>query len=286
MSDNAYAAPGTVNDAVSLLARNPGSHVLAGGQNLLIEPSRSRLAGALLVDLRKLRELSGIESGNSGMRIGATTTIGAIAASEAIRKAFPALAEAAALVGDAQVRNRATLGGAVSEANPASDLIPVLLILDAALDIAGAKSRSMAAGQFFTGPSQTALSAAELITAVRIPALAPFTGTAYEKMKQPATLYALCGAAASITLSAEGVVTACRAALTGAIEYPVRVPDVEAAVIGSKPGDSLFETAASRVNGHLSYRGDFYASSTYRAHLARVLTKRALHRAAERARQL
>jgi carbon-monoxide dehydrogenase medium subunit len=282
MSQSAYAAPMRLNEVVTLLADNPGSRILAGGQNLLVEPNRSHIAGSLLVDLRRVAGLSGIQAADGGLRIGAMTTIGTIAASELVRKVCPVLAEAAELVGDAQVRNRATLGGAIAEADPAGDLIPVLLVLSADFDIAGpGQSRSVQADGFLTGPNGTTLSAAEVITAVTIPAPAPSTGAAYEKMKDPATLYALCGVAANITLSAKGLVTQCRVAVTGSTEHPVRLPEVEAAVTGSQPSDSSLANAASRIDGP-AYRGNFYASSEYRAHLTRILTGRALRRAAAR----
>ena len=130
------------------------------------------------------------------------------------------------------------------------------------------------------------LSATEIITAVTIPSVVPGTGAAYQKMKDPATLYALCGVAASITLSADKSVTKCRVAVTGATEHPVRLPDVEAAVTGSHPSESALANAAKRIDKRLAYRGDFYASSEYREHLTRVLTERALRLAAARAAEL
>jgi carbon-monoxide dehydrogenase medium subunit len=285
MSHSAYAAPGKLEEIVGLLASNPGSHLLAGGQSLLVEPRRSQIAGSLLVDLRKVVGLSGIQSRDGGgLRIGAMTTVGTIAASSLVREACPVLADAADVVGDAQVRNRATIGGALAEADPGSDLAPVLLVLGAVFDITGpGASRSVEAAKFFTGPSRTALSAAEVITGITIPAAAPSTGAAYEKMKDPATLYALCGVAASVTLSAQGLVARCRVAATGSTEYPMPLQAVEKALMGARPGQDALSAAASRAAEHGVFRGTFYASSEYRAHLTQVLTTRALKRALERA---
>jgi carbon-monoxide dehydrogenase medium subunit len=279
MSQSAYASPRKLEEVLGLLASQPGSRVLAGGQNLLVEPSRSHLAGSLLIDLGKIGVLSGITVDKSGLRVGATTTIGAIAGSDLVRKACPVLADAAALVGDAQVRNRATIGGAIAEADPASDLVPVLLVVNAAFEIAGPQSRTVSADDFFKGSEGKALSATEVITAMKIPVPERSTGAAYEKIKEPATLYALCGVAAAVTLSAKGLVTQCRVAVTGATEHPVRVLDVEQALTGSEPGDSALASAVSHIDGRLRYRGDHYASSEYRAHLTQVLTERALKRA-------
>ena len=285
MSQSAYAAPGKLEEIVGLLASNPGSHLLAGGQSLLVEPRRSQIVGSLLVDLRKVSGLSGVQSRASGggLRIGAMTTLGAIAASDLVRKACPVLADAAALVGDAQVRNRATIGGALGEADPGSDLAPVLLVLGSVFDITGpGGSRSVEAAEFFTGPGRTALSAAEVITGITIPSAAPSTGAAYEKMKDPSTLYALCGVAASVTLSAQGLVAQCRVAASGSTEYPVRLQAVEKALTGGRPDPGALSAAASRATNHGVFRGTFYASSEYRAHLTQVLTERVLKRALAR----
>ena len=283
MSESAYAAPGKLEEIVKLLAGNPGSRVLAGGQSLLVEPHRSQLSGSLLVDLRKVAGLSGIQSVAGGLRIGAMVTVGAIAASDLVRKACPVLADAAALVGDAQVRNRATIGGALGEADPGSDLAPVLLVLASVFDITGpGGSRSVEAAAFFTGPSRTALSAAEVITRITIPSPAPASGAAYEKMKDPATLYALCGVAASVTLSAQGQVAQCRVAASGSTEYPARLQAVEKALTGARPDQGALSAAASCATEHGVFRGSFYASSEYRAHLTQVLTERVLKRALAR----
>lgn len=291
MNQNSYAAPVELTEVVALLADNPGSRILAGGQNVLVEPSRRHLPGILLVDLKKVPGLSGIEAKDQGIRIGAMTTIGAITVSEVVRKACPILAVAADLVGDAQVRNRGTLGGAIVESAPGSDLIPVLLVTDAVLEIAGPKLRQVPVNEFFAGGKPAALSPTEVITAITIPRPAPSTGAAYEKMKDWATLYALCGVAAAVTLSrgtssSEGLVTACRVAVTGSTEHPVRLKEVEAGLVGLRPDNTSIANAASLVDPQLTYRGDAYASAEYRAHLTRVLTRRALQRAVSAAQQL
>jgi aerobic carbon-monoxide dehydrogenase medium subunit len=282
MSQSAYAAPEKLSEVVALLASQPGSRVLAGGQNLLVEPSRSHLAGSLLIDLRKIAELSGITANTTGLRIGATTTIGAVASSELVRKSCLVLSEAAELVGDAQVRNRATIGGAIAEADPSSDLAPVLLILNATFEIAGPQSRTVSADKFFAGSNGKALAATEVITAVGIPGPQSSTGAAYEKMKEPATLYALCGVATYVAISPQGLVGQCRVAVSGSTEHPVRLQAVERELTGARPGQDALSAAASRAGEHTRFRGTFYASSVYRAHLTQVLTERVLKRALAR----
>src|SRR5947209_15399797 len=122
MSLFGHVSPPSVEEAVSILASRPEAKVLAGGNNLLLPANRDALAGCLLVDLRKIHTLTGIERDADHVRIGAMTTIAAIAASQLIGDEFPALAEAAEMIGDSQVRNRATLGGSIGAGDPEADL--------------------------------------------------------------------------------------------------------------------------------------------------------------------
>lgn len=284
MSKTAYAAPATLSEVSALLSQNPGSRILAGGQHLLIEPSRGHLAGVLLVDLRKVPNLAGVAAKDGGVRIGAMTTIANVAANELIHKTSPLLAEAAGLVGDAQVRNRGTIAGAIVEADPGSDLIPVLLVVGASLEIAGSKTRIVSLDDYLAADAQK-LGPGEVIAAISIPRPAASTGFAYEKMKHPATLYALCGVAAAITLSSDGSVSQCRIAVTGSTERPVRLRDVESALAASQFSDKLLADTSRHAGGDLTFRGDVYASAEYREHLTRVFIVRAVRRAAERATQ-
>ena len=277
-----YQAPHSLDEAVALLAATANARPLAGGHTLLLEPMRSQLGGATLVDLGKVQGLSHIGFTRVGdLLIGAMTTIAALADSADVQSEVPALADAAAQVGDPQVRNRATLGGSLAANDPESDLTAVLLALEARLDLQGPQGqRTLSMQQFITGPRQTALEQGELITGVRIPT-AGGRGSAYEKMRHPATLYALCGVAAQVSLS-DGQVATCRVAVTGATEYAVRVGGVEAALVGQAPTAEAVAAASAATSG-LAFRGDTFGSAEYRAHLVGVLVQRALTRAVERA---
>lgn len=281
MTSAGYAAPRTVEDAVALLAGTPGARVLAGGQGLLVEPSRSRLAGALLVDLRHIPRLAGVGSLRDGsLKIGAMTTLAAIAADDAIKGTWPVLVDAARGSGDAQVRNRSTLGGHLAAADPQSDLPPVLLALGANIEIGGsAGSRTLASKDFYVGAGRTALGSDDIITAAVIPARGDRTGAAYEKFVHPATLGAICGVAVHLTLADNGTLTDARVALSGAVDRPVRILAAEQAVAGQQPSDDLFEKAARATNDAGTFLDDHFASPEYRRHLAHVLTARALKRA-------
>ncbi|MCW5848805.1 MAG: xanthine dehydrogenase family protein subunit M [Anaerolineae bacterium] len=277
-----YKAAQSLDEAVTLLATTAGARALAGGHTLLLEPTRSQLGAATLVDLGKIQGLNDIGFTRTGaLRIGAMTTIAALADNADIQRDLPALAEAASQVGDPQVRNWATLGGSLADNDPESDLTAVLLALDAQLHLQGPNgTRAVAADQFITGPRQTALTQGELITDVRIPIVGG--GSAYEKFKHPATLYALCGVAAHVSLI-DGKVGACRVAVTGATEYATRLTGVEAALAGQEPTAEAIAAASEAASG-LAFRGDPFGSPEYRAHLTRVLVQRAVTRAVERAR--
>lgn len=285
MTAAGYAAPRTIDEAVSLL-KEKNARVLAGGHTLLVEPSRSRLADARLVDLRRIPGLAGIDAdAGGGVRIGAMATLSAIAASEAVKKSWPTLAEVAAATGDAQLRNRATLGGSLAGGSPDADLPALALVLDAAVQVTGPNgTRTVNADDFFSGGHAAAR---DIITAVTVPAPAPRSGLAYQVQRHPATLAPLCGVAAAITVGADGTVSAARVAVTGAAERVARLPGVEKSLIGKAAGEAAVALAAQASGEGLTFRGDLYGSADYRRHLTRVLAgralKQALARAAERA---
>ena len=283
MSAFGYVSPQTLEEAVATLASHPEGRLVAGGQSLLLPAKRASIAGSLLVDLGKIAGLRGIERKPDGaVRIGATTTIAAVASSEPIREDFPALAEAAELIGDAQVRNRATLGGSVAGVDPEADLPAVMLALDATFHLIGPRGwRTVAAGTFYVGPGQTAAARDEVVAAVVIPQLPKNSGTAYVKFKHPARLYAVCGVAAALTV-ANGRVAAVRVAVTGATEYPSRLAGAERTLVNG-PASKEAAQAAAAVPIQLDFRGDFFASAEYRRHLTQVLTGRALKLALTRA---
>ena len=290
MSATRYVVASTVEEAVRLLASDPQARLLAGGYNLLLPKKRHEIAGSLLIDLHKLEGLASIQLQPDGsLKIGAMTTIGTIGSDEVVRDRFPALAEAAELVGDAQVRNRATLGGSLAASEADSDMTAVMLALDAQLLLNGpGGSRTVPADQFFTGPQQTALRHDEILTSVILAPLPSGSGIAYEKFKHPATLYALCGVAAAATLAKNGIITAVRIGATGALSYATRLRSVEAALSNKASDDGALSSIPTALQGSLSpkeltFQDDFFASAEYRRHLLGVLTRRALKRALERA---
>lgn len=247
-----YHRASSVDEAVRLLGELDDARALAGGHSLLPAMKLRLSTPAALVDLGGIPGLDAIEEDGDGVRIGALARHADVASSELVRRVCPALSEAAGLIGDRQVRNRGTIGGSLAHADPGADYPTVVTALGATLVTVGRDGeREIAAGDFFTGVFATALRPGELVTAVRVPAAA---GSAYVKHPHPASGYAVVGAAAVASNGASRVVVG------GAAPVPTALGALGENVIG-----------------------DTYASADYRRHLADVLGKRALARAAERA---
>jgi aerobic carbon-monoxide dehydrogenase medium subunit len=284
MSRELYAAPTTLQEAVSLLAGRVGARVLAGGHSVLVEPNRSRIAGSLLVDLQRIPSLANIEIWPDGtLTIGALATLATIAESSLVRQAHPLLAETARLAHDPQTRNRATLGGALAGADPHADLPVVAMALNATVDIVGmAAPHAIPIDALVTGPAQTSLGPQDIITGARFPATAGTCGAAYERLRHPAVSGAICGIAAAVTLGPRRQIAHVRLAVTGATPHATRLYAAEAAIL-DQPASSALGAAAAAAAGELAFRSDHFASADYRRHLTRVRAERALRRAIERA---
>jgi carbon-monoxide dehydrogenase medium subunit len=277
-----YYRAGSVDEALSLLQQHRGAKVLAGGHSLL-PLLKMRLANpGVLVDIGRVDSLKGITTSQGTVRIGPLTTHAMIAASADVPAA---LAEAAGMVGDQQVRNRGTIGGNVSHADPASDLPTVLLALGATFHVKGMNGeRAIAADDFFTGIFETALGEDEILTAVSVPAEGSTSGSAYAKMHHPASRYALVGAAASLTFEG-GACTAARVAVGGLTHSATRAGSVESALVGSGLDLETITAASSMVSNDLGANllGDHYASAEYRLAMAAVYVREAAASAAARA---
>lgn len=281
-----YYRAGSVAEAGDLLRKHPGAKLLAGGHSL-IPLLKFRLASPpVVIDIGRIRELKGIVANKGSIRIGALTTHAELASSAALAELCPALAEAAAQIGDPAVRNRGTIGGNVAHADPASDLPTVLTALGARFTIAGRDGeRTVDAGRFFQGMMMTDLGEHELLTAIEVPAKSAGQGMAYVKFVHPASRYAVIGVLAAITASS-GKCTAAAVAVGGLVPRPVRASSVEKALVGQTLSAETIAKAASQVSQDLGsdILGDIFASAEYRTAVAPVWVKRALTQATERAR--
>jgi carbon-monoxide dehydrogenase medium subunit len=279
-----YYRATSVNDAVKMLEKNKGAKLLAGGHSL-IPAMKLRVANPpMLVDIGHIKALNGIKVTKKEVRIGALTTHAAVAASAEIMEACPILAEAAGLIADPQVRNRGTIGGSIANADPASDYPTLISALDATLTATSPKGeREIEARKFFKDLFTTALKRDEILTSITVPAYGhmPGMGGAYLKHRHPASSYAVVGVAAMIGLE-NGQVTRAVVVVGGATANPVHAKSVESALEGMEPTEENIVAATDQMDIEATL-GDPYASADYRAHLAKVMTKRALLLAAERA---
>lgn len=277
-----YYRAGSVAEAISLLQQHSGAKVLAGGHSLIPLLNLRLTDPGTLIDIGRIAELKGISTGNGSVRIGALTTHAMIAASGDVPTV---LSEAAGMIGDPQVRNRGTIGGNISHADPASDLPTVLTALGATIHVTGPSgNRTVAAASFFKGLFETDLGDGELVTAVTVPIHGSGTGSAYAKLFNPASRYAMVGAAAVVTVSG-GNCTAASVAVGGLTSHATKAPSVEAALIGKALNADAIAAAAEAVQNDLGadVLGDIHASAEYRRAMAKVYVKRALTAAAERA---
>lgn len=281
-----YAAPDSVNEAVTLLKHRDGARILAGGHDLLPQLKLRKLTTSLLIDLRNIPDLTGIaqDSGGNSAHIGAMTTCAAIAADGWVQENASALAEAADSIGDAQVRNWATIGGNLAYGHPAADLPPAALVLEANIRINGPDGeRTLTADQLFLDAYQTALQGAEIITRIDFFAPVGKSSSVYEKFRIPSNNYPLCGVAARVDLAEDGSVAGCRVAVTGVTDSPRRLSAVEALLRGQLPDAQSIAQASRLATQGINFTTDLYGSGAYRAQLTGVLVQRALTRAASQA---
>lgn len=281
-----YHRPATLAEAIKILGKNKKATVLAGGHSLLPAMKLRVSEPGALVDIGRIKTLSGIKAGKTSVKIGATTTHAMVAASKELAKACPILPEAAAMIGDTQVRNRGTIGGSLAHADPGADYPTVILALKATITAQGKSgSRDIPVEKFFKGLLTTALKPGEILTSVTVPAYGTSKGMGgcYLKHRHPASGYAVVGVAALLGL-VKGKVAAVTVAVGGAGGVPVRCKAVEDALLGEVPSDDAIAAAAAAVVEAIDMpMSDVYASADYRLHLATVLTKRALLQARKRA---
>ena len=258
-----YHRPSSTKDAVSLASNKTEGRYLAGGQSL-VQAMKLRLSSPSdLIDLGSLKDLAGIKVSGSAVEIGAMARHADVAASAAVRKAIPALAALAAMIGDRQVRHMGTLGGSLANSDPAADYPAAVLGLGATITT---NKRKIEADKYFTGLYETALAAGELITSVSFPAP---KRAAYMKFKNPASRFAIVGV---FVADFGGMV---RVGVTGAGACAFRQADMEKALAAKFAPESVANIKV-KPDG---LNNDLHASPEYRAHLVTVMAKRAVEAA-------
>ena len=275
-----YVRATSLDDALARLADGGGSaKAIAGGQSLLPLMKLRLARPETLVDIGRLAELKGVRPlGDGRVAVGALTTYDEMLRDETLRH-YGVLADALPNIGDVQVRNLGTIGGAIAHADPASDMPAILLALDAEVVARSPRGeRTIPITGFFDGAFMSVLEADELITEVRLPGGRDDVGSAYRAIEQPASGYSIAGVAAVIGGRSGDSWGVCSIGITGVGEHPYRASAVEAAITG---GASLEEAATHATDG-ITVNSDIHADREYRTHVAAVQVRRALEAAIAR----
>jgi carbon-monoxide dehydrogenase medium subunit len=278
-----YHAPRSVADAIALLGRlGSDAKLLAGGHSLLPMMKLRFAQPAHLIDLNRIDALRGIREEGDTVVIGAMTVENDLIASRVLQARVPLLPEAARQIADPQVRNRGTLGGDIAHGDPGNDHPAITLALDATFVLEGPRGRrQVKADGFFKGTYLTDLAEDEILVEIRVPAFAPRTGHAYEKLKRKTGDWATAAAAVVLRLDG-GKVSHVRIALTNLAPTALRATDAEAALMGRPLGDAAIADAAARAMALCDPADDLRGDREYKTAMAGQMVRRALAKAAAR----
>ena len=286
-----YDAPTTLGAALALLAREGAGDperrplLLAGGTDLLVQMRTGLRRPSAVVDVKRVPELRRLEIAADGLHLGAAVSCFELSAHGDVRALWPGLLEAAELIGSMQIQGRATVAGNLCNASPAADTVPSLLALEARCRIAGpGGTREIPVAEFALAPGRNALAPGELLVELVVPRPAPRSSDAYLRFTPRAEMdIAVVGAAASVSLGADGRCTGARLALGAVAERAIRVPEAEAALAGAHLAEEALGRAAAAASRAARPISDKRGTAEYRRHVAGVLARRALAIAAERA---
>ena len=281
-----YFAPQSLGDATALLRRyGTKAKLLAGGTDLFIRMERRAVEPVVVVDLKKIRALQGIKAGAKGLTIRAVTLMDEIVSSPLVQRRYGIVAEAAGAVGSIQTRNRATLGGNLCNASPAADTAPALIALGARARIAGGRrERELPLEDFFLAPGKTCLQSSELLKEIFIPAPAAKSGGSFQRCTRTAMDIALVNCAVFLSLAPKGgAIGEIRIALGAVAPTPVRARPAEEMLRGKNPDRGAIEEAAALAAAGVSPIDDVRSSANYRRAMVRLLTRRAIEAALQKA---
>jgi aerobic carbon-monoxide dehydrogenase medium subunit len=279
-----YHAPRTLPEALALLGQfRDEAKVLSGGQSLLPLLKLRFAQPAHLVDIGRIPGLDYIKEEGGVLKIGALVREAALEASDLVRSRYPILLDTASVIADPLVRNLATVAGNLAHGDPANDHPATMLALGAEVVATGAKgARTIPIEQFFTGIFTTALDPAEVLTEIRIPAPPPGSGGAYVKLERKVGDFATAGAAAFLVIKG-GRIERAGIGLTNVAPSPLKARDAEKSLAGKAPDEAAFAEAGRLAGAAASPGADRRGSVEYKKEMARVLTVRALRKAAQRA---
>ena len=279
-----YHAPKTLPDALALLGQfGDEAKVLSGGQSLLPMMKLRFAQPAHLVDIGRIPGLDYIKEEDGVLKIGALAREAGLEASEIVRSKYPILVDTASVIADPLVRNLATVAGNLAHGDPANDHPATMLALGAEVVATGAKgARTIPITQFFTGLFTTALTPSEVLTEIRIPSPPPGSGGAYVKLERKVGDFATAGAAAFLVVKG-GVIERAGIGLTNVGPMPIKATEAEKFLAGKKPDEATFAEAGRLAAAATKPGADRRGSVEYKKDMARVLTVRALRKAAQRA---
>ena len=281
-----YHAPSTIDEATALLSKlGEDAKILSGGQSL-IPLMKLRLASpAHLVDINAIPGLSGIREADGFLRIGALTRESDLEESEIVRTRYPLLHDTSKVIADPIVRNLATVGGNLAHGDPANDHPATMLALGAEIVAVGPKGeRRMPIATFFTGPFATGLKPDEILVEIRVPVPPARSGGAYLKLERKVGDFATAAVAVQVTLGANGACEQAGIGLTNVGLTPIKATKAEASLKGKALDESAIKQAAELAAQAAEPSADLRGSVEYKKDLVRILTARALRKAAERAR--
>ncbi len=280
-----YVRPADLGEALRILKEHEGeAKVLSGGYSLLPLLKLRLAQPALLVDLQAIGGLDGISRTDDDFRIGARATHGKILADDGLAAVLPIMRDAAAGIGDPQIRNWGTIGGSVAHADPAADWPAVLQALHASIVLRSLDGeRVVPARGFFVDTFQTGIEPTEILTEIRIPLPGPRSGGSYQKLERRAGDFSTVGAAVQLTLGGDGRITQLGIGLTAVGDAPFAATHAEDALRGASPGDELFREAAGAASRQSRPADDSHGPAEYKRAMVTEMTFRALRAALARA---
>jgi aerobic carbon-monoxide dehydrogenase medium subunit len=283
-----YEAPSSLDQAVALLAAEPGeARVLAGGTDLLVQLRTDLIEPALLVDIKRIPEPRQVAEEGGGFRVGAAVTGAELREHPRLKSVWPGVVEAANLIGSTQVQGRATLGGNLCNGSPAADSVPALIAARAIAMIAGPKGRrELPVEDVMQGPRKLALAKGEIIASFLLPPKSARTADAYLRFIPRTEMdIAVVGCGVCLTLDAAGTCTAARVSLGAVAPRPLLVADAGRALIGTKVDAAALEALDAAARAACQPIDDKRGTREYRVKVAGVLARRAAQIAYDRARR-
>ena len=278
-----FHRPATLDETCEILATHGvKAKLVAGGTDLLVNMKKKLLAPSHVVALDDIQDLEGVRSSKASINIGARSTIAGLCENRTLQKQVSILIQAACNLGSPLIRNRATVGGNLATARPASDTAPPLMALDASVILQSKKgTREINLNQFFTGPGTTVMRPDEVLTRIDIPAPAHGTGGGYQKLGlRQAMEIGIVNSAAVLTLDSSGKkIQSARVVLGAVAPTPIRSPEAEAVLVGAKADKKTLAKAAQAAVGDSCAIDDLRGTTEYRCLMVEVLTRRALETA-------